>query len=169
MRLNLTRAALLVISLGFLPGASKAETTAEVSFQWPTNNHTVTYGYKEVMQFQDSGFHWLHRGIDIAGETGDAVYASAAGTVKRAYCTNIAGFNGYGCFIVLKHDDQYKTVYAHLDTLAVKKGDAVVAGQTIGTVGSTGRSTGPHLHFEIREKAKLRFLPIDPLDHLPQE
>jgi murein DD-endopeptidase MepM/ murein hydrolase activator NlpD len=88
----------------------------------------------------------FHYGLDIAGPTGTPIYASKAGVVTRVqYITT-----GYGYNITIDHGDGSQTLYAHLSTISVQTGSTVSQGQRIATMGSTGRSTGPHLHFEIR-------------------
>jgi murein DD-endopeptidase MepM/ murein hydrolase activator NlpD len=97
----------------------------------------------------------MHQGIDIAGSgiNGQPVVASARGFVTMA----ATGWNGgYGTMIVLYHENGVETVYAHLSRLQVRVGDRVEAGQTIGNVGSTGQSTGAHLHFEVRVAGQRR-------------
>ena len=95
-----------------------------------------------------------HTGIDIAGKPGTPVYASQFGRVT--FC----GYRGnYGKSVVIVHPQGYQTLYAHLDKITVKKGQAITQGERIGTVGNTGRSTGPHLHFEVHQNGKL----VDPL------
>ncbi|MEN9389999.1 MAG: hypothetical protein RLZZ283_99 [Candidatus Parcubacteria bacterium] len=92
-----------------------------------------------------------HNGVDLGSKTGTNVLASAAGTVivSRAY-----GYNGgYGQYIVIEHPNGTQTLYGHLSQNYVQAGDTVGQGSVIGAVGSTGRSTGPHLHFEIRGAA----------------
>lgn len=88
--------------------------------------------------------HAFHRGIDIAAPVGTPVMAVAEGTVRtaRQHAT-------YGKYVVIDHHNGYHTLYAHNSKLLVKPGERVKAGQDIAKVGSTGRSTGPHLHFEI--------------------
>ena len=86
-----------------------------------------------------------HAGIDLAAPTGTPIYASASGTVGRA-----DWFSSYGLFISIDHGADLETRYAHLSRLAVQAGDRVEKGELIGYVGSTGRSTGPHLHYEVR-------------------
>ena len=86
-----------------------------------------------------------HAGIDLAAPTGTPIYASASGTVGRA-----DWFSSYGLFISIDHGADLETRYAHLSRLAVEAGDRVEKGELIGYVGSTGRSTGPHLHYEVR-------------------
>jgi len=95
-----------------------------------------------------------HPGIDIANKQGTAVYASQFGRVI------FAGYKGnYGKTVVIVHPRGYSTLYAHLSRIIVKKGQAVKQGKKIGLMGSTGRSTGSHLHFEVHQKNKL----TDPL------
>ncbi len=94
-----------------------------------------------------------HHGIDIAAPRGTPIGAAANGHVVFA-----GKRGGYGNTVIVEQTDGKQTLYAHADQLLVRVGDAVVAGQTIATVGSTGRSTGPHLHFEVRENGQ----PIDP-------
>lgn len=86
-----------------------------------------------------------HHGIDLAAPTGTPVYATADGVVTRA-----DWYSSYGLFISLNHGASMETRYAHLSRLAVAEGDNVKKGDLIGYVGSTGRSTGPHLHYEVR-------------------
>jgi murein DD-endopeptidase MepM/ murein hydrolase activator NlpD len=86
-----------------------------------------------------------HKGVDLAAPTGTPVYATADGTVGRA-----DWFSSYGLFIKIEHGGALETRYAHLSKLAVNAGEAVRKGDLIGYVGSTGRSTGPHLHYEVR-------------------
>ena len=97
----------------------------------------------------------FHRGIDFSAKVGTPVLATANGTVERV----IHSKYGYGNHIMIQHDGEYKTVYAHLLETKVQRGDTVMVGQEIGTVGNSGLSTGPHLHYEIRHNGK----PIDPL------
>lgn len=90
----------------------------------------------------------IHQGTDIDLETGDPIYATFDGRVRHT--TYIA--RGYGHLIIIRHDNGLETFYAHLSEINVKPGDWVTAGQVIGKGGSTGRSTGSHLHYEIRYK-----------------
>ena len=86
-----------------------------------------------------------HTGIDLAAPTGTPVYASADGVVGKA-----EWFSTYGNYIQIEHGGEMQTRYAHLSGYAVAAGEQVRKGQLIGYVGSTGRSTGPHLHYEVR-------------------
>ncbi|MDW8098586.1 MAG: M23 family metallopeptidase [Anaerolineae bacterium] len=100
-----------------------------------------------------------HTGLDIATWPGSPVLASDSGYVA------FAGWDrtGYGNLVVIDHGNGYITYYAHLSKIFVKRGDSVAQGQRIGAVGCSGRCTGPHLHFEVRENG----VPRDPLEFLP--
>ena len=92
------------------------------------------------------GFNKMHRGTDFAAPMGTPIMASGSGTIKKAgWC------GGGGNCVVIRHNSTYQTVYAHMSKFAkgIKKGVRVKQGQTIGYVGSTGKSTGPHLHYEV--------------------
>ena len=102
----------------------------------------------------------FHPGMDIDGERGDLVTASANGTVVKA------GYQGgYGNMVEIDHGNGIHTRYGHMSKLEVEAGDTVTRGQLIGEIGSTGRSTGPHLHFELRFNDK----PINPRHFLKPE
>jgi murein DD-endopeptidase MepM/ murein hydrolase activator NlpD len=101
-----------------------------------------------------------HEGIDIAADEGEPVYASAAGEVLYANDK----MRGYGNVVILRHDSNYTTLYAHNKKLNVKLGDKVEQGETIALLGSTGHSTGPHVHFEMRKVNKA----VDPRSMLPK-
>jgi murein DD-endopeptidase MepM/ murein hydrolase activator NlpD len=95
-------------------------------------------------------YRWkrAHKGIDIGLHVGDAIYAAFDGIVRAALPINMTG--GYGNVLVIRHPNGLETYYGHLTRFIVKSGDIVKAGEMIGYGGSTGRSTGPHLHFETR-------------------
>ncbi|MDR5684388.1 MAG: M23 family metallopeptidase [Armatimonadota bacterium] len=112
------------------------------------------YGWRNDPFGEGWKHHW---GLDIAARHGAPVAACAAGRVGYA---GWAG--GYGLVVVLAHEHDLQTLYAHLGTIRVDAGETVRGGQIIGTVGSTGRSTGPHLHFEVRH----RNVPVDPIPYL---
>lgn len=100
---------------------------------WPTSARRIT-------QY----FSWRHSGVDLAGPTSNRIYAAADGRVI------IAGWQrGYGLTVVVDHGNGRKTRYAHASRLFVQRGEYVAQGETIAMIGSTGRSTGPHLHFEV--------------------
>lgn len=103
------------------------------------------------------GYYRLHAGIDYDGQTGDPVIASRSGIVIW-----VGWRGGYGRTIILQHNEGFTTLYAHLSSYNVEVNQVVEAGQKIGEVGSTGLSTGPHLHFEIRKDG----IPVDPAPYL---
>lgn len=109
-------------------------------YSWPTEAGIISSEY---------GARWgkMHKGIDIAADTGEPVHAVAAGQVL--YAGN--GLRGYGNVIILKHDAKLTSLYAHNSELKVKQGDEVKQGTLIALLGSTGHSTGPHVHFEFRQ------------------
>lgn len=114
---------------------------------WPsyTTYLTSPYGYRVNPV---SGIYKLHAGCDIGASYGTSIYAAAGGTVI------LAGWNGgYGNCVMINHGNGYTTLYAHMSSIAVSSGQSVSMGQTIGYVGSTGNSTGPHLHFEVRSSS----------------
>lgn len=118
-----------VISSVSIPGAE--------NFLWPSI-------CKRITQY----FTWRHRGVDIACQKNSNIIASANGTVIRSQ----GGWNGgYGIMVVIDHGNGIQTLYGHLNKTYVEVGNEVVAGQPIGAEGSTGRSTGPHVHYEIRK------------------
>jgi murein DD-endopeptidase MepM/ murein hydrolase activator NlpD len=116
---------------------------------WPVSG-PVTSGF---------GVRWgrMHEGIDIAVGQGTPVHAAAAGTVIYA-----GWMDGYGNLVVVDHGNGLSTAYGHNSTLASSVGEAVTAGQVIAYSGSTGHSTGPHVHFEVRVNGS----PVDPLGYL---
>lgn len=112
--------------------------------QWPTDGGFISSPFGgRPNPFSGYGRDW-HPGIDIAVDYGTPVYASAAGYVQQA-----GWYGGYGKYIRLGHDFGYETAYGHMSRLAVSAGSFVKKGEVIGYVGSTGYSTGPHLHFEV--------------------
>ena len=98
-----------------------------------------------------------HIGIDIAADTGDPILAAASGIV-----TSSGYMSGYGYAVVIDHQNGFKTLYGHASKLLVEKGEKVKKGQVIAKVGSTGRSTGPHLHFELQVNNKA----VDPTKYM---
>lgn len=125
-------------------------TASSGQFAWPTSTHTryISQGYKNY-----------HKALDLNRLNGWAIYASASGIVRTTSLRY-----GYGNHIDINHGNGWTTRYAHLSEFKVKSGDYVQQGQLIGIMGSTGRSTGPHLHFEIRYNGA----PLNPLSYLPQ-
>ncbi len=128
---------------------------ASGGFSWPVSG-TITspYGYR-ANPF--GGAPDFHPGLDIAAPMGTTVTAAASGTVILAQW-----YGGYGNFVMIDHGGSISTGYGHLSAIYVSVGQQVQRGQAIGAVGSTGHSTGPHVHFEIRVNGK----PVDPTPRL---
>ncbi|MGB9719976.1 MAG: M23 family metallopeptidase [bacterium] len=99
-----------------------------------------------------------HKGIDIAGPLYSPVISAASGTVITVGWDSL-----YGNYVVIEHSSNYKTFYGHLNSILVKHGDVVTGGKIIGTLGSTGQSTSPHLHYEVIFQGKS----VDPMVYLP--
>jgi murein DD-endopeptidase MepM/ murein hydrolase activator NlpD len=108
---------------------------------------TSTFGHREN-PFDGSGVE-THKGLDISGPIGSPVKAMAKGQVEFA-----GEKGGFGNCIILKHGNGFETLYGHLSKILVKVGQSVSIGEEIGRIGSTGRSTGPHLHYEIHKNGK---------------
>lgn len=126
-------------------------------YTWPTAGGIGSYfGYRKHPIL---GYSRLHGGIDIGGRAGQPIWAVKEGVVIMARANG-----GYGNTIIVDHGNGYASLYAHQSGFEVKEGDYVKTGQHIGNVGSTGMSTGPHLHFELRENGSV----IDPLPLLPR-
>lgn len=119
---------------------------------------TPTSGYGQRIDPVHGTPGQMHPGFDLAAKTGTPVGAAAGGKITHA---GPAGT--YGNLVIVQHDNGYETRYAHLSAVTVKVGDKVDAGQQVGNVGTTGYSTGPHLHFEVRHDGKT----IDPEPLLP--
>jgi murein DD-endopeptidase MepM/ murein hydrolase activator NlpD len=142
------------VAKGFGAGVCGSQVQGVVgagAFIWPAPNHRIT------------GFNWSpetnHSGVDIDGDLGQPVYAADNGVIVYAGWNNW----GYGNVVVINHGNGWQTLYAHLDTVAVGCGQSVFQGGVIGTIGSTGNSTGPHLHFEMM----IDGVKVNPNDYLP--
>ena len=126
------------------------------SYAWPCPScYTITsnYGYRYLELY---GYTRLHAGTDIGAQYGAEVTAAAAGNVTIATYGS-----GYGNYVMIAHADGSVTLYGHMSSLAVSAGQTVSQGDVIGYVGSTGNSTGPHLHFEVRINGS----PVDPMQY----
>lgn len=115
---------------------------------WPTEGGVISSPYGARTGPIEGGYDW-HAGIDIAVEMGVPVYASGAGTVEQAEYNG-----GYGRYVRINHQNGYETAYGHMSSLAVSAGQQVAKGEIIGFAGSTGYSTGPHVHFEVMADGK---------------
>ncbi|PLT29527.1 peptidoglycan DD-metalloendopeptidase family protein [Peribacillus deserti] len=122
------------------------------TFEWPAVGGIIT---------SKLGYRWgkLHKGIDIAGPSDPTIKASDNGVVIFAGMSN-----GYGNKVIIDHKNGYQTLYGHLNSISVHEGDIVSAGSKIGIMGSTGDSTGVHLHFEVYKNGKLQ----NPLNYIHQ-
>ena len=138
-------------------GGPAPATEAIVPPDWPFGSGQFAW---PVTGWLTQRYHAGHRAIDVAAPLGAPVTAADRGVVVRAGWSDI----GYGLFVVIDHNIDYLTLYAHLSQVAVQEGQVVAKGQIIGWVGSTGNSTGPHLHFELRDFGAL----VDPLRLLPR-
>ena len=130
------------------PNSSNGGYNSNASWAWPLGSASCYisshYGYRSASISGNS----FHGGTDITGGgiSGKPVYSTRAGKVISAVTSN----SGYGIYVLIDHGDGYSSLYAHMSARYVSTGDTVSKGQMIGRVGSTGNSTGPHLHFEIR-------------------
>jgi len=137
------------------PGPSGPATAGSGYFQWPvTGPITSPFGWRI---HPIAGVRRFHEGIDIAAASGTPIAAAESGRVIYA-----GWYGGYGNYISIDHGGGVSTGYGHCSAIYVSVGQDVARGQAVGAVGSTGNSTGPHLHFEVRINGK----PIDPLSRL---
>jgi len=136
------------------PGTADADAGDRDSarFRWPVDSPRMTSGF---------GTRWgrSHEGIDLTAPIGTPVLAAGSGEVVYSG----GALRGYGNMVVLKHDEELMTVYAHNSVLCVKVGQRVRTGQRIALSGQSGHVTGPHVHFEVRKGQ----VPRDPLPYLP--
>lgn len=121
----------------------------EILFQRPVRGYEVNSPFgQRKLAFEAHAR--MHKGVDIAAPRGTSVYAAAEGeVVRRGYDAA-----GYGNFVELRHPNGMTTLYGHMSRVDLATGDKVYAGSRVGLVGSTGRSTGPHLHFEVRRDGR---------------
>ena len=124
--------------------ATYRPTSVSIPSRMPVSGAALTSGFGMRWHPVIGGRH-QHKGVDLAEPVGSPVYATADGMVSRA-----DWFSSYGLFISLEHGGNIQTRYGHLSRLNVAAGQAVHKGDLIGYVGTTGRSTGPHLHYEVR-------------------
>jgi murein DD-endopeptidase MepM/ murein hydrolase activator NlpD len=144
----------------FIPGARMSPEALKLSlgelFIYPIRkNISSGYGWRADPFTGEQRFHYA---VDLKGNTGTPVKAAMDGTVSAL----VRDSRDYGNYIILRHSGGYRTVYAHLSAFSVKLGDKVIQGNKIGEVGSTGRSTGPHLHFQIYKDGRA----VNPIDLL---
>jgi murein DD-endopeptidase MepM/ murein hydrolase activator NlpD len=138
----------------FFPGyefnATERAFFLNTGFRFPLRSYRLTSGYG-IRQNPVTGNMRLHQGVDLAAPAGTEVYATANGVV-----TEIGQDPVYGNYIVIKHGDNWASLYGHLQKIGTRLHSTVKSGTLIGWVGSTGQSTGPHLHFELRQNGKAR-------------
>lgn len=136
--------------------AAQPGTTSTSGYQWPISGSVTSgFGYRIHPIY---GTRRLHTGLDISGGSGTPIAAAKGGTVIDARYRN-----GYGNTVVISHGGGITTLYAHQSRINVSAGQEVGKGDIVGWVGSTGASTGPHLHFEVRVSGS----PVDPRPYLP--
>ncbi len=141
----------------FLPAPEELPSLEEFDLIWPARG-IITSGF---------GWRWgrLHQGIDIAAPIGTPIWAAGSGVVQFAGWNN----GGYGYMVDILHNNGTVTRYAHLNAIYVKVGQRVQQGQVIAEMGSTGYSTGPHLHFEIRPNGGVAVNPMNYLARVPRD
>lgn len=145
----------------FIPGARMDEDAYLLAIgellRWPLRSYVFTSGFG--MREDPITDQWrLHTGLDLAGPMGSPVLAARSGRVVHAEYTG-----NYGNLVIVDHGDAIRTLYSHMSSFNVTVGEYVSAGEVIGQVGSTGRSTGPHVHFSVTRSGRWE----DPLAHLP--
>lgn len=125
-------------------GASSVKAVVSIPSRMPLEDATLTsdFGMRDHPVLRKRA---RHKGVDLAAATGTPVYATADGLIEMA-----KWYSSYGNYIQIGHGNDLETRYAHLSRIAVSEGEMVRKGDLIGYVGSTGRSTGPHLHYEVR-------------------
>ena len=140
------------------PEPSRHPKAARIALTDPRRKGALEWPLRGVLyaRFGKKGTD-LHEGIDLAAPLGTPVKTAAPGRVIYA-----GEQHGYGLIAIVEHDDGLVTLYAHNRDLRVKAGQRVREGQVIATVGESGRTSGPHLHFEVRKEGE----PVDPLDYL---
>ena len=139
----------------------KEQLSTAIPATWPIDRTRLRKGIGPfgMRMHPKYGRRIFHKGIDLAGVTGDPIFATGDATVQSV--KNGQAHKGYGKQILLDHKFGYQTRYAHLSKIHVKRGDKIVRGQLIGEVGSTGGSTGPHLHYEVILKGR----PVNPINY----
>jgi murein DD-endopeptidase MepM/ murein hydrolase activator NlpD len=151
--------ALLAVPLLFAALVVQAQQASAGPLVPPVRNATITQPFGcTALAIEpwsaECPTHHFHSGVDLAAAIDTPIYAATAGQVLLQ-----RERGGYGLYLVVVRDPRLSTLYGHLDIPLVQQGDAVVAGQAIALMGSTGNSTGPHLHFEVR----IAGVPVDPL------
>lgn len=161
VRLAISVLIVLVISLNTLP-AIGGGLAINASYQQPSIDTRTVDSVQSPVNFaaESRGFSWFHTGADLVANTGTPVFPIMEG---RVIAVN-HDFLGYGNHVIIKHVDSYESLYGHLSKIDVHVGQKVVLSTKIGEVGSTGLSTGPHLHLEIHQNGVL----VNPADLVPE-
>lgn len=133
--------------------SSSTQASTDLQLLWPIEAARLTQPFAPPSNPK-------HDGIDLAAPLGTEIYAAHKGRVIFAG----QKYRGYGRMVILKFDNSYATLYAHLHRVNVKRGQIIDAGEVIGTMGRTGRATGVHLHFEVLRNK----VPVNPLAYLDQ-
>jgi len=154
---------LAAVGLMAVAGGQPAATAGPGQLDWPLTDWVQTQAFGCTTFELEPAAPWcpgghFHSGVDMAAPAGTPVHASAAGVVTVGWSPN-----GYGLYLVVRHGAGLATLYGHLESTGLVSGDPVAAGAEIGRVGSSGLSTGPHLHFEVRRDGR----PVDPVSLLP--
>jgi murein DD-endopeptidase MepM/ murein hydrolase activator NlpD len=147
-------------NVGTIP--TSAGHSTKYRFIWPEPKAVISQPFgpsRLVLEPPYGGFKHFHTGIDLVEPFGSPVYAADDGVVALVGSSS----QGYGRYVVIAHSGGLDTLYGHLSTTLVKVGQRINQGQTVGLEGSTGNSTGPHVHFELR----IRQQPVDPTPYLP--
>jgi murein DD-endopeptidase MepM/ murein hydrolase activator NlpD len=140
------------VPYGHTLGRSYSKNNAkDLLLEWPIDRAKLSQRYRPPRNPS-------HAGIDLAGRRGTPIYAAHEGFVVYAG----RGYSGYGRVVLLEFNDEWATLYAHLDDFRVRTGDYVQLGEILGSMGDSGRATGVHLHFELIHNK----LPVDPLYYL---
>ena len=148
---------------GSLSELAAAGAIAPDRLAWPLSDWVLTQSYGCTALDMEPAAAWcptghFHSGLDLAAPEGTPVHAAASGVVRAA-----EDLGGYGLYVVVDHGGGVSTLYGHLEWTRLGNGVAVRPGDNLGFVGSTGLSTGAHLHFEVRREGR----PVDPIPWLP--
>ena len=119
------------------------DTNFKAEFEWPVDQARLTRGFLPHARPRP------HLGLDLASKKGTPVLSASDGHVIYAG----SGFRGFGRFIIIEHEGDWASFYGHLDKILIKQGEFIKKGTLIGKMGRTGRATGTHLHFEIRDSS----------------
>ena len=151
--LNLALVAVFAAAVGSPISAFSTNTTAEVTTVKPAaNSLTTVHSVRTPLDSLkvNQGYHFLHWGVDLDGQLGEPVYPIMDGVVEDVFYSRFS----YGNHIIIDHGSGFKSLYAHLSKVVAQKGQEVDKNTVIGTVGSTGWSTGSHLHLEVYDNGK---------------